>query len=799
MKKQIGILFFLALCGGAISAQKNYQIPFHPVAPTIDGRLDDSIWQHIPTISDFTVSLPNFGATPPFTASVRLYYHPEGLCIGFQQTHPQVRAEGSNRDQIGTADYFTIGLDTWNDDQNAFEFTVTAAGQMIESRISAARSETRFDTPWKARAQQEAESWSAEIWIPFNALRYPAKGPQDWGLQLSAYHRSSGVLATWSPQDPLIGDRVLQYGALSGLTQIHSRMRLGISLYNYGDIERERLISPTFPGEVEIVNDDWDAGTALDGRIGWNPATTLDVTLLPERQFITDNLRIGSMSGGIFDGANTDYFDAFRQWRSEEAGLFAKSQAYEEDQFLGLFSLTGLIPRPPGAFVFPERPSKLLQESKLSTRTRNNIGIGVVNQVYSRPTFIVFDPSSSFFPPPEKYPVNPVFTSLSVEKALPNNGFVQMTHSHLHVGNNGSTHLAGGAMRWRDRSNRIEVSGNLRVFSQKNEKNKLFSVADGDFFVGKVNGKTTWGVDHQSAALPWAPELIPASAFIGHGPSPLSNAFVRRNNFAPNNKRWLFTGLSAFARHQWIEGSFRWVNTAVGGGWSATDRRFRNMSWSMGATPFQIAERLEIKGVAFLRQRSIPANMQAAFQTDQRKKLTLDLRGHLNWNFDFENYSAGAALSPRWVVSRHWVLAATHQWSYFTGIRAAVDTEPGYVFRDFNSLLTYNSLQVGFFPQYKWSFLLNVDWRSQEIRRQRAFEIIGPEQTRPVELTSPSQRNERDNWYMSAEVQWMFRTMSRLRFRYQFSHNYFPLGVPTFLDRAVANRAEITLIWHFFN
>jgi hypothetical protein len=200
-------VLFLFFLGHNIGwSQKQLSAFIQDARPKLDGELNDSCWQQVPVVQDFSTSTPVFLQTPKNATSVQLFFAPDALYVGAFCASPKVRADGSARDEAGTGDWFSIALDTWNDDQNAFLFRITPGGLQSDARIGGNLSEFDYDAVWQSAVQLQANGWSLEMRIPYTALRFPSKGAQYWGLQMSRYDRNTGELSTWNPQNPLIYD-----------------------------------------------------------------------------------------------------------------------------------------------------------------------------------------------------------------------------------------------------------------------------------------------------------------------------------------------------------------------------------------------------------------------------------------------------------------------------------------------------------------------------------------------------------------------------------------------------------------
>ncbi|HKG61799.1 MAG TPA: hypothetical protein VKB05_18730 [Pyrinomonadaceae bacterium] len=121
------LLFILcvALCANAQTPEKSQPvtIPKFEKPPTIDGKLDEEIWQKAAVLKDFYQIQPGDNTPPSKPTEVLLGFDPQFLYIAFKATDEpdKIRATVAKRDNIFNDDYVGFMLDTFNDKRKAFE------------------------------------------------------------------------------------------------------------------------------------------------------------------------------------------------------------------------------------------------------------------------------------------------------------------------------------------------------------------------------------------------------------------------------------------------------------------------------------------------------------------------------------------------------------------------------------------------------------------------------------------------------------------------------------------------------
>src|SRR5207249_4794521 len=76
--------------------------------------------------------------------------------------------ELSQRDNMPNADRFILLLDTYNDDINAFEFGVTAAGVQVDGKQSSDGEDLTWNAVWQSSVKITDKGWTAELKIPYS-------------------------------------------------------------------------------------------------------------------------------------------------------------------------------------------------------------------------------------------------------------------------------------------------------------------------------------------------------------------------------------------------------------------------------------------------------------------------------------------------------------------------------------------------------------------------------------------------------------------------------------------------------
>ncbi|HEY0512850.1 MAG TPA: DUF5916 domain-containing protein [Thermoanaerobaculia bacterium] len=175
------------------------------VAPQIDGRLDEPVWQQAAVMKNFTQYEPEEGKPPTQATEVRVGYDRDNLYFGIRcfDTEPgRIKANNLQRDgDMNFDDTVRIMLDTFHDRTSAFSFYVNSLGAQVDSLLRNNGEEENFewDGLWYVATARDAQGWTAEIAIPFKTLRFPHTQTQDWGINVRRYLARNKEESFWRP------------------------------------------------------------------------------------------------------------------------------------------------------------------------------------------------------------------------------------------------------------------------------------------------------------------------------------------------------------------------------------------------------------------------------------------------------------------------------------------------------------------------------------------------------------------------------------------------------------------------
>ncbi len=302
------------------------------VAPDVDGRLNEALWNSAPVISGFLQHEPLEGQPPSEQTEIRIVYDASAVYIGARMldSDPSAIRFGENRRDAGlqNADALLLVLDTFHDRQNAYVFGTTAAGIEYDGqvtkdgqgglsqgvrRIQAGAGagggfNLNWDGSWDVATTINDEGWCAEFRIPFATLSYAGSGLQQWGLNISRTFRRLNEEDFWAPigrQHTLY--RVSEAGTLQG---IEAPVRRSVRVTPY-------MLSSVHKDYEQDLDTDWGGEFGADAKIGLTPGLGLDLTYNTDfAQVEADEQQVNLTRFSLF-------FPEKRPFFLENAGLFA--------------------------------------------------------------------------------------------------------------------------------------------------------------------------------------------------------------------------------------------------------------------------------------------------------------------------------------------------------------------------------------------------------------------------------------------------------------------------------------------
>jgi len=453
------IILFLLLFPAVLFAQtKKSAEAFLTNEPVfIDGNLEEDSWNRAIPATDFLQFEPYNGKTPSQETEVFILYNDQGIYIGaklYDNEPDSILTQlGSRDDDNLNADFFGISVSPYQDGLNKWIFLVYANNVQYDAKGTNNGDDENWNAAWESATSITEQGWFAEIFIPYSMLRFPRKDAQTWDINFFRSIRRHRELSTWNFIDNNIEGDIVQSGVLTGIKNISPPLRLSLSPYVSGYLEKQ-------PGT--------DISTYLnygaDLKYGINESFTLDMTLIPDFGQVESDDEIYNLTPFEVQ------YDEKRQFFTEGTELFDKGDVF----------YTRRIGTTPGGFYHVEdhlgqgerviaNPSEapVINATKISGRTSKGTGLGVFNAMTARTEATIEDSLGN-----TRTVTTQPFTNYNMIVADQNilaNSRVGIFNTNVFKGRNEQmANLTGADWEFKNASNSYSFLGNFKVSNKIN-------------------------------------------------------------------------------------------------------------------------------------------------------------------------------------------------------------------------------------------------------------------------------------------------------------------------------------------
>ncbi len=237
--KIIPTLVLLLLAGKLTYSQPTARAIRVNTPPTIDGHVNEAIWEQACQIDQLYQREPNPGAEVSEKTIFYICYDNNFLyCAAKCYDDPKkITAKEMARDvSLGNDDRIQIILDTYLDHRNGYWFQIGPRGSIGDALVSenGASFNKEWDALWNGKASITKDGWEAEMAIPFKTMGFdPEKNV--WGMKLIRHIKRKLESSYWPVANlNTYKFQVSDSGLLEGLEGITQGIGLDISPYLIG-------------------------------------------------------------------------------------------------------------------------------------------------------------------------------------------------------------------------------------------------------------------------------------------------------------------------------------------------------------------------------------------------------------------------------------------------------------------------------------------------------------------------------------------------------------------------------------
>ncbi|RUO78909.1 hypothetical protein CWI84_10190 [Idiomarina tyrosinivorans] len=314
---------------GTNNASPRFSVPKVQLAPTIDGRVNPDEWQNARHITLDYETKPAENQPAPVTTDAYILQSGNTFYVGFIAHDPNpedIRAVFRERDGGWNDDMIGVKLDTFNQQQLAYQFYVNPLGvqtDVIENELSGDEN-SNWDAIWDSAGRITANGYQVEMAIPLAVLNFDdTLAQQTWGFDLIRFYpRDSFTRIALQPNDR---DNVCQLCQLAKITGFKNAQQ-GTNL----------IIAPTLTAIRNEQRDAYDPNSDFDNEsdveagldVRWNitPDIKLNATLNPD------------FSQVEADSAQLDVNETFALFYDEKRPFFTADSDYFDSQMDVIYS-----------------------------------------------------------------------------------------------------------------------------------------------------------------------------------------------------------------------------------------------------------------------------------------------------------------------------------------------------------------------------------------------------------------------------------------------------------------------------
>src|SRR6185312_1935679 len=193
------------------------QIPRIDEPIPVDGTLSAPVWQRASLLTGFSEYTPVDGQPPVDSTEVLIWYSPTALYLGIRafEAHGAVHVTLASRDNIGNDDHIHIIISPFIHSRQALNFGVnpfgvqsdgtitegatSTSGYGITSQTGAPPTDLSPDFVWDSKGHLTPFGYEVVVRIPFRSIKFPARDPQDWGINVQRDIHHAGQTDSWYP------------------------------------------------------------------------------------------------------------------------------------------------------------------------------------------------------------------------------------------------------------------------------------------------------------------------------------------------------------------------------------------------------------------------------------------------------------------------------------------------------------------------------------------------------------------------------------------------------------------------
>jgi hypothetical protein len=743
------LLLFTSLL---FSQKKTLQTQFTTEKITIDGKFDEAVWKTAAIANNFIMIAPDNGRIidEEKKTEVKIVYDNEAIYIAaslYDDEPNKILKELTQRDNFAIADHFGVFLNGYNDGQQEFRFFVSAAGVQQDGVYTETKGEDfSWDAIWDSHVAITDFGWTVEMKIPFAALRFSSENKQTWGLNFYREIRHTRQQYSWNFLDNKIANESTQAGILEGIENIKTPTRLFLIPYSsqYVYASKDLKTYGKFKGGLDI-------------KYGISDAFTLDAILIPDfGQTKFDNVELN--------------LSAFEQQFTENRPFFTEgTDLFNKGNLLYTRRIGGLPLYKLGeneAFVDGTKIS-LINAFKISGRTKEGLGIGVLNAVSEKTNTDIVNLSTGEI----RRELEPLanYNVFVLDQRFNKNSSVSLVNTN--VTRNGSFRDANvSALVWdlNTKSNSYNIAGDYK-YSMINDIGTINDKNGFDTYLNlrKTSGKYRYALGAQYVSKDYDNNDLGIN-FLTHYHAFYSNSSYRilKPNKHLNTFQFNINLYSEFDnKSERIQSGLAKLN--IGG----FDKKNDYYSLGFDSSPLKTSDFYEPRSTNQVNYVTVPEYIKfwCLYSSNYNRKFAIDFNPTYTRLNQTERINYGFLLSPRYRFDDHFSLIYS-----FTFTRqnnnigwVAFDDSNNTIFARRNRITYINTLQGKYSINSKMNLNLNIRHYWSYVVIHDFFNLQDDGSLLPNTTYDVNRNSNFNTWNLDLSYSWWFAPGSQLSVLYR--------------------------------
>lgn len=270
--------------------QTNINIPRTDSIVTVDGVLDEPLWNNAKRIVVNNITYPHENKRSPVHTEAFIVEDGDTLYVAFKAFDPNpqhIRAMLTDRDKNWNDDLVGIKIDSYNDHALAYQFFINPLGTQtdsIENELTG-RESSSWNGIWDSAGKINSDGYTVEVAIPLRILNFnDGLDLQKWGFELVRFYpRGDRLRISNMKVDQGNSCWICQMPTVEGFAGAKQGNNLAVVPTFVSGITEERDIeSDSTPPVIGEWQDSKNTQVGIDVEWGITPDVTFNATINPD-------------------------------------------------------------------------------------------------------------------------------------------------------------------------------------------------------------------------------------------------------------------------------------------------------------------------------------------------------------------------------------------------------------------------------------------------------------------------------------------------------------------------------------